>query len=137
MFAKDKHFNFGFARYLAPRNNIILMNINTNLRESIVQMSDVLKQGKNLIIFPEGTRSKDKQMKDFKDMFAIISQELNIPIVPIAISGSERATFRIKRIPRPFTKIFLEFLPPIYPNAEENVQELKEKVQKVIEQALK
>ena len=137
MFAKDKHFNFSFARYLAPRNNIILMNINTNLRESIVQMSDVLKQGKNVIIFPEGTRSKDKPMKEFKDMFAIISQVLNIPIVPIAISGSERATFRVKRIPRPFTKIFLEFLPPIYPNIEENVQNLKEKVQLLIKNALK
>jgi len=135
-FAKDKHFQSIFARFMAPRNNIILMNINTNLRESIVQMSEVLRQGKNVIIFPEGTRTKDKKMKEFKDMFAILSQELNIPIVPVAISGSERAAFNFKRIPRPFVRIFVEFLPPIYPNADENVQELKEKVQLVIEKAL-
>ncbi|MCL2290959.1 MAG: AMP-binding protein [Bacteroidetes bacterium] len=135
-FAKDKHFQSVFARFMAPRNNIILMNINTNLRESIVQMSEVLRQGKNVIIFPEGTRAKDKKMKDFKDMFAILSQELNIPIVPVAISGSERAAFRFKRIPRPFVRIFVEFLPPVYPNANENVQELKEKVQLIIESVL-
>jgi len=136
MFAKDKHFRLAITRFLAPRNNIILMNINTNLRESIVQMNTVLKQGKNVIIFPEGTRSKDKKMKEFKDMFAILSQELNIPILPIAISGSERAAFRFKRIPRPFTKIFVEFLPPIYPDAEENLQELKKRVRLALENAL-
>jgi long-chain acyl-CoA synthetase len=75
-------------------------------------------------------------MKEFKDMFAILSQELNVPILPVAISGSERATFNFKRFPKPFTRIFVEFLPPIYPDAEENVQELKEKVQMVVKNAL-
>ena len=112
------------------------MNINTNLRESIAQMGEVLRQRKNVVIFPEGTRSKNKIMKEFKDMFAILSQELNIPILPIAISGSERAAFRFKRIPRPFTRIFVEFLPAVYPNDYENVLKLKEKVQEVIEKAL-
>ena len=137
MFAKDKHFKSTFARFMAPRNNIILMNINTNLRESIVQMSEVLRQGNNVVIFPEGKRSKDKIIKEFKEMFAILSKELNIPIVPVAISGSERAAFRFKRIPRPFKRIFVEFLPAVYPNPDENVQELKEKVQSMIENALR
>jgi long-chain acyl-CoA synthetase len=136
LFAKDKHFHSSFARFMAHRNNIILMNINNNLRESIVQMSEMLRQGKNLVIFPEGTRAKDKKMKEFKDMFAILSQELNIPIVPVAISGSERAAFRFKRIPRPFTRIFVEFLPAVYPHNYENVQKLKEKVQGEIKNAL-
>jgi long-chain acyl-CoA synthetase len=136
LFAKDKHFKSVFARFMAPRNNIIVMNINTNLRESIVQMSEVLRQGKNVIIFPEGTRSKDKEMKEFKNMFAILSKAFNIPVVPIAISGSERAAFRFKRIPRPFKKIFVEFLPPIYPNDEESVMEMKAKVQEAIKSEL-
>jgi long-chain acyl-CoA synthetase len=135
-FAKDKHFSSVFARFMASRNNIILMNINTNLREAIVQMGEVLRQGKSVIIFPEGTRAKDKKMKEFKDMFAILSQELNIPIVPVAISGTERADFGSKRFPRPFKRIFVEFLPAVYPTIEENVQELKEKVQKMIEIAI-
>jgi long-chain acyl-CoA synthetase len=136
LFAKDKHFQSFFARFMAPRNNIILMNINDSLRESILQMSEVLRKGKNVIIFPEGTRSKDSVMKEFKDMFAILSTELNIPVVPIAISGSERAAFKFKRIPRPFTRIFVEFLPAVHPNQTETVQDLKEKVQKMIEKVL-
>jgi len=135
-FAKDKHFHSLFARFMAPRNNIIVMNINTSLRESVLQMSEVLRQGKNVIIFPEGKRSKDKIMKEFKDMFAILSYELNIPIVPVAISGSERAAFKFKRIPRPFAHIFVDFLPAVYPDSCENIDELKKKVQKMIEKAL-
>jgi long-chain acyl-CoA synthetase len=135
-FAKDKHFQSSFARFMAPRNNIILMNINTNLRESIVQMSEVLRQGKSVIIFPEGTRNKDKKMREFKDMFAILSQELNTPVVPVAISGAERAAFRFKRFPRPFARIFVEFLPAVYPIAGESVQEVRGKVQGIIEEAL-
>ena len=135
-FAKDKHFHSAIARFMAPRNNIIVMNINHTLRESILQMSEVLRKEKNLIIFPEGKRSKDKIMKEFKDMFAILSMELNIPLVPVAISGSERAAFRFKRIPRPFTSIFVEFLPAVYPSPNETVQELKEKVQLMIKNAL-
>jgi len=135
-FAKDKHFHSLFARFMAPRNNVILMNINTNLRESIVQMSELLRHGKNVIIFPEGTRSKDKNMKDFKDMFAILSIELNIPIVPVAISGSERATYHFKRIPRPFARILVEFLPVIFPDADESITNLKEKVQLLIKKSL-
>jgi long-chain acyl-CoA synthetase len=135
-FAKDKHFQSVFARFMAPRCNIIVMNINTNLRDSIVQMSEVLRQGKSVIIFPEGTRNKDKNMREFKDMFAILSQELNIPVVPVAISGSERAAFRFKRIPRPFVPIFVEFLPAVYPNAEDRVPELRSRVQRVIEKSL-
>jgi len=136
-FAKDKHFQSVFARFMAPRNNIIVMNINSSLRESILQMSEVLRQGKNVIIFPEGKRSKDKILKEFKDMFAILSQELNIPIVPVAISGSERAAFRFKRIPRPFKRVFVEFLPAVVPNPDENVKKLTENVKKLIENALK
>jgi long-chain acyl-CoA synthetase len=130
-FAKDKHFQSVFARFMAPRCNIIVMNINTNLRDSIVQMSEVLRQGKSIIIFPEGTRNKDKVMREFKDMFAILSQEFNVPVVPVAISGAERATFS-----RPFTKIFVEFLAPVFPSVGERVEEMRKRVQGAVERAL-
>jgi long-chain acyl-CoA synthetase len=38
-------------------------------------------RSKNVIIFPEGTRSKNG-IKDFKETFAILSTVLNIPWFP-------------------------------------------------------
>ena len=46
-----------------------------------------IKKGKNIISFPEGTRSKTNQIGLFKGSF-IIAKEGKIPIVPVAIKGS-------------------------------------------------
>jgi len=114
-FAKEKHLHSRFAHFMARKNNVILMDINKNVRESILQLSEVLKSGKNVIIFPEGTRSKDNKLNTFKDMFAILSKELNVPVIPIAISGSERAVYNHIYLPRPFAKVTVSFLDTIYP----------------------
>ncbi|HEY4787167.1 MAG TPA: AMP-binding protein, partial [Bacteroidales bacterium] len=58
-YAKEKHIQSPFLKFLANRNNIIIMDLNHNLKESIQKMAEVLKKKKNLIIFPEGTRTKD------------------------------------------------------------------------------
>ncbi len=117
-FAKEKHLHSKFAHFMASKNNVILMDINKNVRESLQQMAMVLRSGKNIIIFPEGTRSHDEKLLAFKDSFAILSTELNVPVIPVAIKGSERAVFEKIHIPRPFAKISVDFLAPVYPSGE-------------------
>ncbi len=135
LFAKEKHWKTSFARFMAVKNNVILMDINTNLRSSLQQLSSVLKKGKNIVIFPEGTRSRDNKLAHFKDTFAILSRELNIPVVPVTIEGSEKATFKSFKFPRFFTKIEVEFLPPIYPtNA--SFSAIRENVETIIRKKL-
>ncbi|MFI3289803.1 MAG: AMP-binding protein [Rikenellaceae bacterium] len=135
-FAKDKHFQGGFKEYMAERNNIILMNVNTNVRESMQQMYQVLSQGYNVVIFPEGTRSKDGSMKSFKESFAILSESLSIPVVPIAICGSEAATYRKIRLPRFGCQINVEFLPQMIANDGESSAEFAERVKAAINSAI-
>ncbi len=135
LFAKEKHWKTSFARFMAVKNNVILMDINKNLRSSLQQLSSVLKKGKNIVIFPEGTRSRDNKLAHFKDTFAILSRELNIPVVPVTIEGSEKATFKSFKFPRFFTKIEVEFLPPIYPtNASSST--LRKNVETIIRKKL-
>ncbi|MEG2070423.1 MAG: AMP-binding protein [Bacteroidales bacterium] len=136
-FAKEKHWRSPFARFMAGKNNIILMDINRNLRESLQQMSAVLKKGKNVIIFPEGTRSKDNKLSQFKETFAILSREMNVPIVPVVIQGSEKATFKSIKIPRLFARIDVDFLQPIYPQAEQSAKSLRDKVVDLYNKRLK
>lgn len=135
-FAKDKHFNFKLAKFLAVRSNVILMNVNTNIRESLQQMSEVLKQGKNVIIFPEGTRAKDKKLKHFRDAFAILSTELNVPVLPVLIKGSELATYKSIRIPKFLSKIELEFQPPVLPAPGETIREFRGEIETIYQQKL-
>jgi 1-acyl-sn-glycerol-3-phosphate acyltransferase len=50
-----------------------------------------LKQGRALLIFPEGTRTIDGYVAEFKKGAAILAFELGIPIVPVGIRGAFEA----------------------------------------------
>ena len=129
-FAKKKHWKTKLSMFMARRNNIILMDINKNVRESLQEMCAVLKKGKNVVIFPEGTRSGNNNLNKFKETFAILSKELNVPVVPVAITGSERAVYHNVRIPFPrfMAKINVNVLKPVYPSEEQTAESLRDRV---------
>lgn len=51
----------------------------------------LLKAGIPILIFPEGTRSRDGRMGEFKAGAAALSQKLSVPIVPVALIGGHDA----------------------------------------------
>lgn len=114
-YAKEKHLKRRWLRFIANRNNVIIMDINKDLKHSIQKMAEVLKKGKNIIIFPEGTRTINGKIGKFKKTFAILSRELNIPVVPVAIKGAFEALPTGKKIPKPWKKITVKFMQPVYP----------------------
>ncbi len=134
-YAKKDHVNGPVRKYLANRTNIIVMDLTNDLKHSIHKMAEVVKQGKKILIFPEGTRTKTGEMGDFKKTYAILSAELNIPVVPIAISGAYKAMSSGKKRIKMGEKITVEFLPAVYP---ENLkpEELNEIVKQRITAAL-
>ena len=134
-YAKKDHVDGPVRKYLASRTNVIVMDLTNDLKYSIQKMAEVVKQGKKILIFPEGTRTKTGEIGDFKKTYAILSAELNIPVVPIAISGAYKAmSSGQKRIKRG-EKITVEFLPAVYP---ENLkpEELNEVVKERITAAV-
>lgn len=116
-YAKSKHVNNWFLRLMASKNNVIVMDINNDLKESIQKLAEVLKSGKKIILFPEGTRTTNGELGEFKKTFVILSRELNVPIVPVAIAGAFKAFPRGSKIPRIGTQINVDFLQPIYPES--------------------
>ncbi|MGL5568894.1 MAG: AMP-binding protein, partial [Cetobacterium sp.] len=82
------HFEGKIKKYLAENGNVILIDVNKNLKETLKIAAKVLKEGKNLVIFPEGARTRDGELQDFKKTFAMLSKELDIPVVPFAINGA-------------------------------------------------
>lgn len=135
-FAKAKHWKSSFAQFMAEKNNVILMDINKNLTSSLQQMSAALKKGKNVLIFPEGTRSKNNRLNEFKETFAILSRTLNVPVVPVAIEGSERAVYKGMLFPRLRTRIHVNFMHPIYPNLKKSPKVLKDRVARLFADVL-
>lgn len=81
-------------------------------RETINESIKIIKRGVSVIIFPEGTRSKDGKIKPFKKGGFVLATQGKIPIVPMVISGSlyimAKQNLRVRK-----GKIKVEFLDPI------------------------
>jgi long-chain acyl-CoA synthetase len=77
-----------FSRRLAEACKIVAIDPNVNLIRAMQAGAVGLKQGRPLLIFPEGTRSIDGHVAEFKKGAAILSYELGVPIVPVGIRGT-------------------------------------------------
>jgi 1-acyl-sn-glycerol-3-phosphate acyltransferase len=56
--------------------------------ESIERAADKIKGGVSVVIFPEGTRSRDGSIQPFKRGGFTLAMKSGVPIIPITINGS-------------------------------------------------
>lgn len=126
------HFKSKTMKYLAGNGNIILVDANRNLKNTLQAASKVLKSGKKLIIFPEGARTRDGQLQGFKKTFAILAQELNVPIYPFVLKGAYEAFPYNKKFPKrhDISVQFLEKIESQNKTVEELVEETKNNIAK-------
>jgi 1-acyl-sn-glycerol-3-phosphate acyltransferase len=100
-----------------------------------------LSAQKILTIYPEGQRSFDGQLHEFKKGAAVLAAEMKVPIVPVALDGAYRIWPRYSGHFR-FAKIRIVFGKPIDPQEvtsltgepayEELTQVLKQKIQQML-----
>lgn len=86
-----------------------------NAREamkSIKMGSEFIKEGYSMAIFPEGTRSKDGSLKEFKKGSLKLATLAKAPIVPVAIEGAYRAFEKDKKF-KPID-LTITFSKPLY-----------------------
>ena len=57
---------------------------------SVAAAADALRSGLNILVFPEGTRSKDGRLSTFKKGPFFLAQQTQAPIIPIALSGTQK-----------------------------------------------
>ncbi|HON15579.1 MAG TPA: AMP-binding protein [Spirochaetota bacterium] len=74
-------------RYGFPFLPVIWVDKNNTL-DVIKRSADILRQGYNLIIFPEGGRTSTGKMMEFKIGAAFIAKNLNKKIIPVTINGA-------------------------------------------------
>jgi long-chain acyl-CoA synthetase len=94
----EKTFHVGASMYftntamaqLAHLINVVPIDPDTELLRAMRAASTGLRAGKILNIYPEGQRSFDGQLHDFKKGAAILATELKLPIVPVALDGAFR-----------------------------------------------
>jgi 1-acyl-sn-glycerol-3-phosphate acyltransferase len=60
--------------------------------EALRKAGETIRAGTSLIVFPEGTRSRDGSVLPFKKGPFVVAMEAGVPVVPVAIWGSGRVT---------------------------------------------
>lgn len=138
------YFASRWTAWLARSINVVPVDANVNLLRAMRAGAAGLRAGKILNIYPEGHRTYDGQLHDFKLGAAILATELNLPIVPVAIDGAWRVLPRDSNRLR-LAKVRITFGKPVYPvyepvkgpvNGGDGYQEMTNEVKRRIQEML-
>jgi 1-acyl-sn-glycerol-3-phosphate acyltransferase len=97
-----------------------------------------LAEGNSVLLFPEGTRSLDGEIKTFKTGAFILAQKQNVPILPIVINGTKDAlpkkSLKLSGIHKIHVKVLDEI--PYESFANNSAEEITTRVQSMMVQEL-
>lgn len=107
-------------------------------KQSIEEMMQAcrvhLRRGSSVMMFPEGTRSTDGEIKAFKHGAFSLASELGVPLVPIVIDGTRDALPKHGlMLDHPWgLSIRVRVLEPVEPKPGETVVQLQERVREIM-----
>jgi 1-acyl-sn-glycerol-3-phosphate acyltransferase len=104
-------------------------------KASVSAAAAALQSGLHILIFAEGTRSKDGRLAAFKRGPFYLAMETGAPIVPVAISGTEKMMRKHSAAIHPGVAR-IQMLPPIDPASYATREELMRAVRTAIADAL-
>lgn len=123
-------FGKSILRPMAIHGQNILIDANENLIESLKYTALPVKEKNNLVIFPEGARTRNRKLLEFKPFFAILSKTFNVPVIPVVVDGGFEALKTGSIFPKP-KKVKVTYLEAIYPeslSAEEITKQTKDAI---------
>ncbi len=89
----------------------------SGVRRSMAEAERQLSKGMSVVVFPEGSRTRDGRVGVFKRGAYLLATEFNLPVVPVTIDGALGVMPRSARLPRP-GHIDVTIHAPIEPGAE-------------------
>lgn len=95
---------------------------------------DLCRCGVSFLVYPEGHRSRTGRLQPFQSGAFVMAAGLNIPVVPVCMTGTEVFLSMKDPIIRP-TKVEIRILPPIEPSSfpeERRAIKLKKHVEDLI-----
>ncbi|MBN1568951.1 MAG: AMP-binding protein [Acidobacteria bacterium] len=108
-------FSSGLMKLVARLTHIVPVDPDAHLLRAMKAGAFGLRSGLILCVFPEGGRSYDGELQEFKKGAAILSRELSVPIIPAAIQGTHRVWARDSMRIR-LHRVRIDFGKPILPS---------------------
>jgi len=118
--------------------NIVSLFLNTfpfsrtgGAQAQLHSSSQLLKSGWNLVLFPEGSRSPDGRIQEFKPGVGHLAKETGTPVVPMHIRGAYQVMPRGQKLPLP-GPVRVRIGKPMTVQAAEGSREFTARVEKAV-----
>ncbi len=127
-----KYLNYPLFKWILDTGGIVWLERDTADFTAFRLAADEIKAGKALGIAPEGTRSQNGQLQEGKPGTVLLAMKTNVPIVPVAIAGTESYFRKLLTLRRPKVKITFGpayTLPPLNrSNRDESLQRMTDEI---------
>jgi 1-acyl-sn-glycerol-3-phosphate acyltransferase len=113
--AKRQLFSIPFVGWIMKRAGYVSLD-RENAREGLKAINDAaqkIREGMNIIIFPEGTRSKDGKLLPFKKGVFSLALRSGVPVIPVGIIGTSRLQPKGSLMPQEKGVIYVNIGKPI------------------------
>jgi long-chain acyl-CoA synthetase len=128
-------FGNSILKPIAVNGQNILIDSNDHLKDTLKYSALSIRDKSNIVIFPEGARSRNRKLLKFKPFFAILSKTFNVPVVPVVVDGGFEALRSGRYFPKP-KKVKVTYLEAIYPDSL-SVEEIVDKTKTAIDTQMK
>ena len=99
--AADYWFDTKYKRaYMNNFTTLVPIERTGSLRQSLRHVTEILKEGYNCLIFPEGTRSLNGEMDEFKPVIGYLALNNRVGILPIYLWGTYEAFPKGTTVPK-------------------------------------
>ncbi|MGB9466362.1 MAG: lysophospholipid acyltransferase family protein [Candidatus Acidiferrum sp.] len=79
---------------------------------SVEKAAEAMREGQSFLIYPEGTRSSDGRLQEFKKGAVVLAIKAGVPVVPVLCCGAQRVMAK-RSLEIHTGEILVEFLEPI------------------------
>jgi 1-acyl-sn-glycerol-3-phosphate acyltransferase len=139
--ARDRTVVAAAADYWFKRpflGNVVSLFLNTfpfsrtgGAQAQLHSSSQLLKSGWNLVLFPEGSRSVDGRIQEFKPGVGFLAKETGTPVVPMHIRGAFQVMPRHQKVPLP-GPVRVRIGKPMTPGKSEGTREFTARVETAV-----
>ena len=119
--------NMTLNRYIAIRRGD-----RGDVRRMMAACGEALESGSSIMIFPEGTRSPDGELREFRHGAFTLAARYRVPVVPIVVDGTLDVLPKHGLTLHASAAIVIQVLEPIVPDAFADADALRVQVQQVM-----
>ena len=112
--ARESLFRFPVVGWVLRNWNSVPVDREGGGARGLKAILERLLKGGAIILFPEGTRSRDGKLQPARSGIGLTVIKSTAPVVPVRVFGTYEAFGRHMRLPKPFRRVAVKYGKPMY-----------------------